>query len=274
MNNNIIADMHTHSEYSHDCSCPIAEMAQKQKERGTEIFAVTDHCDIEYWDSQDIPKIIGNSVEDARKQNEAIDGIEILKGVEICECFWNQAATDKMTALKDYDVIIGSVHAVKFLGSEIPYSKTDFGLMGKANAKEYLKAYFKDMLLMLKTTEFDILAHLTCPLRYMNGKYGLGIDCKEYKTEITEILEFIIKHNIALEINTSCIGSVYNEFMPEEWIVALYKELGGELITLGSDAHISQNASHAFLQALEMLKNNGFDGIYYYKNRRPVKIKI
>ncbi len=273
-NNIIIADMHTHSEHSHDSICPIAEMAEVQRERGTKIFAVTDHCDIEYWDNQDIPKIIGDSVEDARKQNEALDGIEILKGIEICECFWNQAATDKMLALKDYDVIIGSVHAVKFDGNEIPYSKTDFGLMKKKTAEEYLKAYFGDMLTMLKTTEFDILAHLTCPLRYMNGKYKLGIDCKEYKAQITEILEFIIKHNIALEINTSCVGSNYNEFMPEEWIVSLYKDLGGRLITLGSDAHISENASKAFPEALKMLKQNGFDSIYYYKNRKPIKINI
>lgn len=53
---NIIADMHTHSEHSHDSIYPIKDMAQNQIINGTKIFAVTDHCDIEYFETQDLKK--------------------------------------------------------------------------------------------------------------------------------------------------------------------------------------------------------------------------
>ena len=62
--------------------------------------------------------------------------------------------------------------------------------------------------------------------------------------------------------------------MPEQWIIELYKELGGHLITLGSDAHISENSANMFGKAYSALKQIGFESIYYYKNRYPVQCKI
>ncbi len=269
-----IADMHTHSNHSHDSVCLIEDMAESQKEKGTEIFAVTDHCDVEYFETQDLEKIIGNSVADAQKSNSKIKGIEILRGVEIGEGFWNKDVTEKIVLAYPYDVIIGSVHAVKFPLYEMPYSTIDFRLMGKEKSEKYFEKYLDDMVNMIENTKFDILAHLTCPLRYMNGKYGLNISCKNYESKITNILKMIVKRGISLEINTSCKGSSYDEFMPEEWIVSLYKKLGGYLVTLASDAHIKENASHRFEDALKMLKRNGFDGAFYYKDRHPIKYEI
>ncbi len=274
MCNNIIADMHTHSEHSHDSMCPIIDMAKNQKRKGTVIFAVTDHCDVEYFKTQNLERIIADSASDTEKTAEKIDGVEILKGVEIGEGFWNTDVTKKIVSMKIYDVIIGSVHAVKFPNYEMPYSTIDFSAFSVEQAEEYFNKYFDDVLFMIQNTEFDILAHLTCPLRYINGKYGLNIDCKKYKSKIIRILKTVIEKNIALEINTSCKGSNYNEFMPEEWIVALYKEMGGYLVTLGSDAHIKENASHCFSEAVKMLKRNCFDRAFYYKNRRAYKYEL
>ncbi len=267
-NEKMIADMHTHSAHSHDSSCPIFDMAMSQKERGVAMFAVTDHCDIEFFETQDLKKIISGSVSDAEKQNAEIDGIEILRGVEIGEGIWNLDVTNKIISMTNYDVIIGSVHAVRFEDLTMPYSTIDFGALRRDVSERYFDKYFDDMLEMTESMDFDILAHLTCPLRYMNGKFGLGIDCKKYKDKIEKILSLIIEKNIALEVNTSCIGSNYSELLPEEWIVALYKKLGGRLITLGSDAHVANNASHEFDNAVEVLLRNGFDEAYYYKNRR------
>ncbi len=269
-----IVDMHTHSEHSHDSVCPIVDMAESQKNNKISAFAVTDHCDIEYFETQDLERIIGDSVLDADKNNFQFEDIEILKGVEIGEGFWHKEVTEKIVSMGKYDVIIGSIHAVKFEGYEMPYSQMNFADMEKDTAEKYFDKYLDDMIYMIENTEFDVLAHLTCPLRYINGKYGLNIDCKDHKEKITSILRLIIEKNAALEVNTSCKGSSYDEFMPEEWIVAIYKELGGERITLGSDAHIAKNASHAFADAVEMLKRQGFDKAYYYKNRIAYSYKI
>ena len=73
------------------------------------------------------------------------------------------------------------------------------------------------MLEMIEGCDFDILAHLTCPLRYINGKYAMDVDCKMYENKIKSILERIIERKIALEINSSCVyeGSRYCELIPE-----------------------------------------------------------
>ncbi len=269
-----IADMHTHSKHSHDSVCPIKDMAEAQLRAGVAMFAVTDHCDIEHFETRDLDRIIGDSVSDAEKSEREIDGVEILCGVEIGEGFWHKEVTERIIAANSYDVIIGSVHAVKFTDYEMPYSTIDFAEMGRELAGKYLDGYLDDVLKMTDSHELDILAHLTCPLRYMNGKYGLGIDCRQYREKIEKILKRIIEREIALEINTSCRGSAYNEFMPEEWIVALYRELGGSLVTLGSDAHMASNASHSFDDAIKMLKSNGFEQAYYYKKRQGYGYKI
>ncbi len=263
----ILPDMHTHSRHSHDSRCPISDMAQGEERRGVRLFAVCDHCDVEFYDTQDLVGIIHASLEDAKRIAPALDGIELLRGVEMGEAFWHPETTREILGLARYDVVIGSVHAVKLEGLSEPYSVLDFGALGKEASEAYLAHYFDDVYTMLERTELDILAHLSCPLRYINGKFGLGVDCRQYEDRIERILRFVIRHGIALEINTSCKGSAYDEFMPEEWIVERYHALGGRLVTLGSDAHISEHAGRGFDEALRMLGRIGFPDIFYFKNR-------
>ena len=78
--------------------------------------------------------------------------------------------------LVDYDVVIGSVHLVKYKDLTCAYSGIDFSKLKEETIIEYLDAYFDDVLTMIETTDFDILAHLTCPLRYIKGKYNIDID--------------------------------------------------------------------------------------------------
>ncbi len=266
----ITADMHTHSEHSHDSISTIDDMAKSAIGRGLKRFAVTDHCDIEYYETVDVKGVARSSFEDAMRANCEIEGIEILAGIEIGEAIWNNRLAREIIAEIPFDAVIGSVHAVRFDSYTKPYSLINFTEMGKETAKEYLTQYFEDMLCMVENTDFDILAHLTCPFRYINGKFGLGIGCRDYRGQIERILKLIIEKKIALEINTSCVGSAYDEFLPEEWIIELYRDLGGHLITVGSDAHIADNSALGFGRLYKTLKGIGFEKIYYYKERKPI----
>ena len=266
-------DMHTHSKHSHDSECEISDMASKAAERGLSGFAVTDHCDIEYYETLDLNRLVQESIADAKKN----DGdIMVLHGVEMGEIFWHKEVAEEILRKNDFDVVIGSVHAVRFEGYTMPYSQIDFAKMGKVKTGEYLHQYFDDMIYMLENCDLDILAHLTCPLRYINGKYGMGMDCSPYEDKIKQILKYIIEHKIALEINTSCVykGSGYCEFMPEQHIIEMYKDMGGYLITTGSDAHIMENSANEFDMLYDMLKKIGFKNTYYYKNRCAIPCAI
>lgn len=266
-------DMHTHSENSHDSVCPVRDMADAARKNNLTGFAVTDHCDVEYYDTMDLHGISKNSIKDAEEENGKL---AVLKGIEVGEAIWHIDVTEDILNSYDFDVVIGSVHAVRFKDYTVPYSTIDFSGMETEIIKKYIDKYFDDMLEMSDSIDFDILAHMTCPLRYINGKYNCGIGIEDYIEKIKLILKRIIEKGIALEVNTSCVfdGSGYCELLPEKSIIKLYKEMGGYLITTGSDAHVAENSANHFDELYAMLKDMGFENTYYYKNRVAIPCKI
>lgn len=273
-NEGLIYDMHTHSKNSHDSKCEVMEMASIAKEKGIKGLAVTDHCDVEYFETLDLKSIVSGSIKDATSIKD--NSVEVLKGIEVGEAIWNLDVTQDILNSFNFDVVIGSIHATRFEGLTKPYSRIDFSKLEEKVIIDYIKQYFIDMKEMVMHCDIDILAHLTCPFRYINGKYERNISPRIFEDEIKEILEYIIKHKICLEVNTSCIyeNSKYNSLMPEEWIIELYKEMGGYLITLASDAHIASNCANNFMEVVRVLKEIGFKYIYYYKDRYPIQCFI
>lgn len=270
----VIADMHTHCEYSHDSVCKMEDMCLAQIEKGTSIFAVTDHFDTAYYSMKDVFSPIKASNQNARELRKKYgDKIDILVGVEIGESFWYPEQRDKVMQLCDYDVIIGSVHIVKYKELPCATSRIEFSTLEKKTTEEYVDAYFDDMLTMIDTLDFDILAHLTFPLRYINGKHKCGIDLKPYEKKIDVILGKIIEKGISLEVNTSSY-EILGQFMPDEDVLKRYYDKGGRYITVGSDAHRSEHASRHLEEAIELIRKIGFKHIYYYKNRKPYAISI
>ena len=273
-NKKIIADMHTHSVNSHDSVCEIEDMCLMQIKRGTNIFAVTDHCDVFSYKYRDIYTPIRNSADTVRMLNKKYRGkCLILSGIEIGEGFWYNREYEKIHSMLPYDVILGSVHCVRYKDLEKPYSRIDFSTLTSEQIYSFMDCYFNDVLEMISTMDFDVLAHITCPLRYITGKYGIKVDLSAFDGKITEILEAIINRKIALEVNTSGYVAL-KDCIPAKEILKKYFDLGGYLITLGSDAHISENASYCFDKAIETLKEIGFRNICYFKNREAHQINI
>jgi histidinol-phosphatase (PHP family) len=274
LHNPSIADMHTHSESSHDSVCKIEDMCVSQIENGTKIFAVTDHFDTASFEDYDVFTPIKTAYDTVKELNKKYgERCQIMSGIEISEGFWYPKINKEAVNMLAYDVIIGSVHLVKYKDLTGPYSRIDFSSLPHEEIIRYLDAYFADVLTMLDTMDFDILAHLTCPLRYISGIYKIKLDMSIYGSSIEKILQKIIQKGIALEVNTSSFGML-NDFMPSRDILQKYHDMGGYLITLGSDAHVAKNASLYFGEAIDALKEIGFKNIYYYKNRKPYQIEL
>ena len=272
LNEGLIADMHTHSESSHDSVCKTEDMLKKEIDNGTELFAVTDHFDTASFKDYDVFSPIEKAYKTVRALEEKY-GNKLLAGIEISEGFWHPDIYMKAKTLVDYDVVIGSVHLVRYKNLDYAYSRIDFSSLSKDIILEYLDAYFDDIITMIDTVDFDILAHLTCPLRYINWKYNIGIDISHFENKIEYILQQIIQKGIALEVNTSSFD-LLNDFLPPIDILKKYFDMGGYLITLGSDAHVSEDASKHFDEALASLKAVGFKNIFYYKKRNLYQITI
>lgn len=301
-----MVDMHTHSEHSHDSTCRIRDMARRQQERGMYGFAVTDHCDVFGCQKEDVTVRIRESLEEVKflrgEKNTAVCekdkkeaavlakgekgsvasektlekdlDIHILSGIEIGEGMWYPQVTEKALGMCDYDVVIGSVHTIRYKQYDMPYSGIDFSAMGAEECYGYLDCYLDDVFQMVQNIPCDIAAHLGCPMRYMNGKYGMDIDWRRFEEKIRKILRFMIQHGIALEVNTSCMCENGVDWLDQDWLLGVYQEMGGQLITLGSDAHICENAAKEFERAAALLRKHGFRNVFYYEKRKCIPCAI
>ena len=130
---------------------------------------------------------------------------------------------------------------------------------------------------MIETCDIDVVCHLTCPLRYVMLKYGRTVDIALFYPQIEEILELVIKKDLALEINTSGFSVREGEksiLMPSEDILKMYFDLGGRKITLGSDAHVSERVANGFDEVAEILKTVGFKFYCYFEKRKAVEVSL
>lgn len=273
-NQGVLTDMHTHSQSSHDSVCPVMEMCGAETVKGIQVMAVTDHCDVGSCEQYDVSVGIRQSNQEAMDTGMQMeDSIKVLRGLEIGEVFWYPETAKMITQMCEYDVIIGSVHCVKHPELEKAYSGIDFRELSMETIQAYLASYFRDIMTMLDVQDLDILAHLTCPLRYIRGKYGIDVDMTPHQEAIESILQRIIRMGVALEVNTSSLGML-GDTMPGREILKRYKELGGYLITVGSDAHVSANAASGIQETIAELKKLGFHNIYYYQDRKSIPCLI
>ena len=218
--NGLRADMHNHTKHSHDAKSEVKELCKSEVKAGNSIIAITDHYDVCRYSTVDHHTQFSNILSDIESvSGEFEDKLEILYGIEAGEGVWHPEVTDEFIHTFDFDVVIGSVHSVRTPKTDMPFSDIDFSKYSKEDIMEYMNCYFDDLDDMLLNTEIDILAHIVSPLKYINGKYGHKIDSHMFEDRIEKVLEFIIKHGIIMEVNTSSLGSGYDEFMPEEWII-------------------------------------------------------
>ena len=275
-NRGCLVDMHTHSGHSHDSVCHIRDMAGAQQEKGMYGFAVTDHCDIFKCEYEDVTQNIHASVMEVEKlrREQVSDSIRILSGLEIGEGIWYPRVMEDVLKMRDYDVVISSVHTIKYETYAGPYPSIDYLTLSTEELREYIARYLDDVLLAIQIVPSDVLAHLFLPLRYINGKYGLGIDCRVFEDKVRTILKAIIQRGIALEINTSCMQEDGQDWFEQDWLLGIYREMGGLLVTLGSDAHRAEDAARKFGQAVALLRKHRFRNCFYYEKRRSIQCTI
>jgi len=268
-------DCHVHSNISHDSVAKVDEFISYAEKKGIDGFAITDHADIGVYSYEDVFEKIEKSFrlcEDSKKKYG--NKIQIFSGIEFGENRWRQELTDKVINELPFDIVLSSVHAVTYEGLTDFYSRIDFKSLDNDIIISYMRQYFKDYLFNLEVADMDVATHLTCPLRYITGKHGIVVNLEEFSEVISEILKLIIKRDIAFEVNTSCVGSPYNELMPDSRIINQYVKMGGRKIILASDAHKSEKIGQHFDEAIAVLKSLGIENAYYYKNRKAISYKL
>lgn len=269
-----LADYHTHTCISQDGHETMPDMALAAAKAGMNEMCVTDHCDMVDWREGKRTdagrRVIDSVIADWKAMMETVPPpIPVRRGIELGEAqlFPEQAA--EFAAAPGLDFVIGSLHILRDDGDfyAIKYRSNE-------HCYQLFDKYLDQSLEIAKLGFFDVMGHIGYGSRYMiHAGCDAKLDLWRYRDKIELLLKTVIQNGRGIELNTSGIRDGVG-FFPNEPILRLYKELGGEIITVGSDAHFTQNVGENIIDGCELLKELGFGYVTTFKNRKPEFVKI
>ena len=264
-------DSHLHSQNSPDGHHSVTFMAETAVDKKFLGIAITDHCDFDIFAKERFKTRIMNSEIDSAFAREAFgDRLIVSFGIEIGQVFHNIKRAESILKRHRFDFILGALHVLKYDNTD--FVSADFTKMASEKIDFYLKKYFEEITDLVNWGKFDILAHFDLPWRYLK-KQGVQIDLKIYREYIDEILRIIVGKGIGLELNMSGLRN-NGDAMPPVWVIRRYRELGGEIVTIGSDAHSADGLGEGIGDGMGLLKDAGFSSFAFYRGRKPVMLKI
>ena len=273
--NNGLFDCHAHTYRSHDSECLPRTLCEAAVQKGLAGLAVTNHCDLHICKTADVfSPLIASDRDVTSLRPEFADRLYLMSGVEIGEGILFPEETQKVYKLADWDVVLGSVHVIRYPKQFLPYSVMNLAEFTDEELSELMYCYFTDLEETVDTVDMDVLCHLTCPMRYIVGKFGRTLDLSVFSGQIETILRKVIDADIALEVNTSGLGTPFGLPMPDADILRRYRDMGGRKLTIGADTHTPQRAANGFDEVLPLLQSLGFDTLYRYEKRTAIPYSI
>lgn len=263
------ADVHMHCGFSNDSETRPEDMVESAIAKGLSVICFTDHYDKDNldWGDEAIFDVESYFQKMIALQEEYRDRIDIRIGAEIGMQPYLAEYYQNFMAQHPFDFVIGSVHSV--LEHDVAL---DF--FQKHSDPEGYKIYFEEMLQdVQKIKSYDVLGHLDYIVRYSN-QGSKGFDLNDYMDIIEEILKQVIVHGKGIEMNMSGLKYGLGAPHPQPEIIKRYRELGGEIITVGADGHIPEHIAYDYHLADDILKSCGFKYYTEFKGRKPVFVKI
>jgi histidinol-phosphatase (PHP family) len=260
-------DYHIHSDYSTDSEQKLAGICEKAVEQNLSEIAITDHIDIDYpYDLH-----FGFDFDARSAEMEAVQkkfsSLAIKQGVEIG--ITPETKKDYVNIINHhpFDFVIASVHV---LGGIDPFYPEFF--VGKTKEQAYtlyLQAIDDGM---RGFNDYDVIGHIGYVSRFFPGE-----DRQIFFADYADILDSILKRAVqsgkGIEVNTKGIENT-GDTLPNESILKRYRELGGEILTLGSDAHRADRVGDAVWETAEKLKQMGFRYYTTFTRRIATQVKL
>ncbi len=261
-------DYHVHTTRSVDCATPIESSCEAAIAQGIAEIAFTDHVDHEPADEgfgfYDYDLYV---VDVERARDRYGDRLVILAGAEVDFNTGIADEVERFLADHHYDFVIGSVH---------------YGETGEIIFPEYFSGrsldqvfvpYFEQVQAAVETGWFDTIGHIDLPKRYAPQSAG-DYDPLRYERQLSAIFAAMVRRRMSFEINTSGLRQAPKTSMPGPQIVSLYQEMGGELVTVGSDSHVAGTIGGGIERTLEMLLICGIQEISSFRNRQRTQVSI
>lgn len=255
----MLVNYHCHSACSLDCNTPMADMARAARDAGITELCFTDHCDtpgLFSWEEETRAFALAR---------EAVgDSLRLRLGVELGEATQHPDYARQILAHPGIDFVIGSVHSLP--GGRDLYARrhTD-----RAQSLALLREYLDELIALATTDFYDVIGHITYPLRYIRVRDGVDVDFRDMGDQVDTLLRTVIEHGRGIEVNTSGYLTCGGEPMPPESILRRYRALGGEIVTIGSDAHVPARIAAGLEDGCALLRAVGFRYLATYSGRTP-----
>jgi histidinol-phosphatase (PHP family) len=261
-------DYHLHTSFSVDSQMSMETACEEAIALGLPEICFTEHVDLVpddpdagYFDPAPY------FAELARCRERFAGRLTIRAGAEFGESHRIRAQQDELTATYPFDFIIGSLHWVG------PRSVMAPDYFEGRTRREAYGAYFAEMLDLIRDGDFDVLGHLDVPKRYEYPAHG-RFDSSEYADEIRAVLAACIDRGAGIELNTGSMRRTEGDPSPSPEVLSWYRELGGEILTLGSDGHRPPHMAYDFARALAMIRAAGFTHLTTFERRKAKFVAI
>lgn len=263
-------DQHMHCNFSGDSDALPEDMIKAGIAHGLSGICFTDHLDYDYPEEPNIFLLdfdnYFKALSDLREKYA--DKISVNIGIELG--LQPQAAGQNLAVAEKYpfDFIIGSSHVVNHMD---PYYPEFFA---ERNEDEAYMEYFESVLENINScVDFDVYGHIDYVVRYGPNKNAF-YTYEKFKDIIDEILTQLISKGKGIEVNTGGFKYGLGHPNPTEDIIRRYRELGGEIITMGADAHVPEYVAYEFDKTAQIIKNCGFKYYTVFKNRKAEFIPL
>lgn len=269
-NMEVRADFHMHTEFSGDSEAPVRAMLDAALERGMEAVCITDHIDEDYPEDSETgtnPFLfdLDQYFQVLREiKKEYADRLDLRIGVELGLQPHLGERYRKLIETYPFDFVIGSLHVIHGMD---PYDGVIFE--GRSDADVYREAFQATAENLDQVKDFDVLGHLDYVVRY--GRHqAREYSYRAFSDEIDEILKKVIHMGKGIEMNMGGFKYGLGFCNPHPDVIRRYRELGGEIITVGADAHKPEHVAFDFEKAGDILRNCGFRYYAEYRNRKPI----
>jgi histidinol-phosphatase (PHP family) len=262
-------DLHVHSTCSGDGLSTIADYARQAHSAGLEILGFCEHADFDPRDRDYHYLDLAHYDQELARAREEFPEILLLQGVELTY----QAGLDHQIgawlARHPWDYVLASVHLVDYDDGWAIVSEpgTTRAYFAGHTCREAYVPYFEELLRAARSGLADVLGHLDLVKRYGTAHYG-SFEPRAFGDEIRAVLRTIADAGMGLEINTSGLRQSPKEAYPSLEVLRWYRELGGEILSLGSDAHHAQELGASIPDASELAQAAGFRAVAYYERRQ------
>ncbi len=257
-------DTHVHSQFSFDTHTSMREQAQRALALGLAGLAFTDH--VEWYPDDEAyhflnPAAYFAELEALRAQTNG--RLTLLAGLEVGNPQRFLAETRALLSAWPWDFVLGSAH---WVGDQRGWVKAFFA----ESPEVAYRRYFAELLDLARHGDFDILAHLDIVRRDDWELHRRALPVETFADEIRNVLQALIERGKGLEINTSGLAKGMGEPLPNVLILRWYRELGGDILVFGSDAHTPQRIAADFASARALALEAGFKRLARFAGRRIV----